>query len=254
VLKLSKARKPKKEQPPFFSWESLKSFGILLAIIFAIRWSVVSPYFVPTASMEPTIKVGDRLLANKLAYNLKVPFSNYVIARWAEVKRGDIIVFRFPNDPSIDYVKRVVAVGGDRIRLQDDVLYINDEPQERVDFNQRREILSDIQDNRDPKLLFRERLNGVLHWTINTAPEARFAMRGTWPDSGYITVPAGSVYTIGDNRDNSYDSREWGRVPLENIHGKAVVVLWSAYFPRDSFWPVVRFSRFGHILDGDVTE
>src|SRR5476649_2635064 len=98
-----------KEEPGFFSYENLRSLFVLVLIILAIRWSVASPYNVPTPSMEPTIKVGDRLLAFKLAYNLKIPFTDYVVAEWGKPKRGDIIVFRYPNDPDIDYVKRVVA-------------------------------------------------------------------------------------------------------------------------------------------------
>ncbi len=248
------SKAPKKEQPPFFSVENFTSLGILVAIIFAIRWSIISPYYVPTASMEPTIKVGDRLLANKLAYNLKIPFTNIVLAQWAQVKKGDIIVFRFPNDPSIDYVKRAVAVAGDKIRLVDDILYINDEPQERISAGDAQErILQDIQESQIPRTLYREKLAGISHWAMNVEPRSRIYAKGTWPQEGYMTVPEGSVWVIGDNRDNSFDSRDWGRVPLENIHGKALVVLWSAYFPEGGWWPIaIRFARFGHLLDGDL--
>lgn len=244
----------KSEEPAFFSYENLRSLGTLIIIILALRWSVASPYYVPTASMEPTIKVGDRLLANKLAYDLRIPFTDMVIANWGTVKRGDVVVFRYPKDPDIDYVKRVVAVEGDRIRLVDDVIYINDEPQERINFNHDRSILSDIHDNKDMKLLFKEKLAGVEHWTINNIANYRHFSSGTWPEEGYITVPKGSVYCIGDNRDNSSDSRVWGKVQLSYIRGKALFVIWSAYFPDGNNWPHFRFDRIGHWLDGDLSK
>lgn len=236
----------------FFAFENLRSLAILILIIFAFRWSVVSPYHVPTASMEPTIKVGDRLLAYKLAYDLKIPFTNVVAAAWGKPRRGDIIVFRYPKDPDIDYVKRVIAVAGDSVQMIDDIIYINGEPQERLDHNFDRSILTDIEDNKDGKLLYKEKLDGQIHWVMQNEPASRTRMftRSTWPEKGNepYAVPKESVFVVGDNRDNSTDSRFWKEVPLSYVRGKALFVIWSVFTPRESSWPLFRFGRFGHWL------
>lgn len=240
-----------KEQPPFFSIENLKSLLVLAIIIFAIRWSVASPYYVPTASMEPTIKVGDRLLAWKLAYDLKIPFTDIAAVKWAEPQRGDIIVFKFPQDTDIDYVKRIVAVGGDTVQIVDDVLYINGKPQPRKDHNNDRSILDDIQDTKDYKLLYQESLDGIDHWVIQNKPEMRRFTRSYWPgvDTPPFKVPEDSVFCIGDNRDNSSDSRIWGVVPKSYIRGRALFVIWSIWSPPGQSLPSFRFDRFGKWLD-----
>ena len=245
----TKKKKKKKEEPPFFSFENFRSLGTLIVIILALRWSVAAPYHVPTASMEPTIKVGDRLLAWKLAYGLKIPFTNITVWEWTKVKRGDIIVFRYPKDTSIDYVKRVVGVAGDRIRVVDDVLYVNGSPQQRVNHDFDRSVLDDIDDNKDLKQLYRENLNGISHWTMDVIPSARHFAASSWPQDGYKTVPEGSVFVMGDNRHNSSDSRFWGKVPLDHIHGKALFVIWSMYTPAEKTLPQFRFYRFGEMLD-----
>ncbi len=235
----------------FFGFDNLKSLAILILAIFAFRWTVMSPYHVPTASMEPTIKVGDRLLANKLSYNLKLPFTEVVLAEWSKPQRGDIVVFRYPRDPDVDYVKRVVAVEGDEVQLLDDILYINGVAQARTDHNQDRSILNDIEDNAEIKRLYLEDLSGVSHWVMqNELAERRF-QRGNWPSDGksVVKVPANSVFVIGDNRDNSNDSRVWGEVPVQYIRGRATYVIWSIYSPRDSSaWPSLRWNRFGYHL------
>ncbi|MCB9229334.1 MAG: signal peptidase I [Deltaproteobacteria bacterium] len=251
----AKEKDKQKEQVPFFSLENFKSLGILAAIVLAIRWSIISPYYVPTSSMVPTIKEGDRLLALKLAYNLRLPFTDIILYQWRNVERGDIIVFKYPNDPKVDYVKRVVGLPGDRIRLRDDVLYVNDQPQLRVSYNHQREILQDIEDNRELRVLFKENLDGKEHWTVNMKSELRHFSQSNWPETGRsVTVPEDSVYVLGDNRDNSADSRVWGKVPLSNIQGKAIVVLWSLWHPDDGRWFALRMDRFWHWLDGDVSK
>ncbi|MEZ4741459.1 MAG: signal peptidase I [Bdellovibrionota bacterium] len=250
--KIERSALVEKSNPGFFSYENLKSLFIIILAILALRWSVASPYHVPTASMEPTIKVGDRLLAFKLAYNLKIPFTDIVVASWGDVQRGDIIVFKYPLDPSIDYVKRVVAVAGDKVQIIDDVLYINGEPQPRVSMENSRELLDDIHDPKDLKLLFKETLTGKEHWLMQNIASARPFTKGDWPLSGPVpyVVPENSVFCIGDNRDNSADSRVWGEVPMENIRGKALFVLWSIHSPSDNWLDKrMRFSRFGHWLD-----
>ena len=231
--------------PGFWSPENLRSIVVLIAVILCFRWSVASPYHVPTASMEPTIKVGDRLLAYKLAYNLKIPFTDTVLAGWGEPQRADIIVFKYPKEPDIDYVKRVVGVAGDHIRIADDILYVNDTPQLRDDHNADRTILEDIEDRKDIKELYREKLGPVEHWVMQNRPEARTFSSSTWPATGSFEVPKDSVFVCGDNRDNSTDSRVWGVVPLSYVRGKALIVIWSMYSPKEAFLPRFRFDRFG---------
>ncbi len=233
-----------KEEPAFFSYENLRSLFILILAILAIRWSCASPYHVPTPSMEPSIKVGDRLLAYKLAYNLKLPFTDYVLFEWAQVKRGDIIIFKYPRDTSLDYVKRVVGIAGDRLRLVDDVLYINGVPQQRVNHNFDRAILEDITVQKDRKDLYEETLDGVKHWTMNSNSEMRAYGMANWHSTEDYVVPEGSVFTIGDNRDDSSDGRFWGEVPLSYVKGKALFVIWSMYTEKDEVLPKMRFSRF----------
>lgn len=239
-----------KQKPGFWTPENLRQLAVFLVLILAFRWSVASPYQVPTASMEPTIKVGDRLLAYKLAYDLKVPFMDYTLMSWADPKRGDIIVFKYPKEPDIDYVKRIVGLPGDKIRVENNILYINGNAQERTDHDNDRSILNDIHDNPDIKTLSVEKLGDLDHWVIqDKGNNALFSLSMKYPaDGGEYTVPADSYFCMGDNRDNSTDSRSWGQVPREYVKGKALFVMWSAFTADDGFLPKIRWNRFGHGL------
>ena len=116
--------------------------------------------------MEPTIKVGDRLLAWKLAYEIKIPFTDSFLISWSEPARGDIIVFRYPKEPDIDYVKRVIGLPGDRIKIRNDVLYVNGKMQNLKSHEEDRSVLADIDDNPENKKLFVESLGDLDHWVL----------------------------------------------------------------------------------------
>ncbi len=239
-----------KQKPGFWSPENLRQLAILILLIFCFRWSIASPYHVPTASMEPTIKVGDRLLAFKLSYDLKIPFTDYAILSWASPKRGDIIVFRYPKNPDTDYVKRVVGLAGDHIRVQDNILYINDVAQPRTDHDNDRVILEDIQDNPNIKSLSVEKLGDLDHWVMQDKLSSQlFSYSQKFLEKGDYVVPPDSLFVMGDNRDNSTDSRVWGQVPMEYVRGKALFVLWSMFSPDEEAWPRLRWNRFGHVLN-----
>lgn len=238
------------DKPGFWSPENLKQLFVFIVLILAFRWSVASPYHVPTASMEPSIKVGDRLLAYKLAYDLKVPFLDYTLMTWAQPKRGDIVVFKYPKDTEVDYVKRIVGLPGDKIRVENNVLFVNGVAQERVDHDNDRAVLADIHDNPDYKTLSIEKLGELEHWVIQDKSSSPFNSLGkTFPAEGEdFTVPADGYFAMGDNRDNSTDSRAWGYVPRDYIRGKALFVMWSMYSTNDSWMPTLRWDRFGHAL------
>lgn len=193
----------------------------LVVGLLALRWTLVEPYVVPTGSMEPTLKTGDKLWAVKCAYDVRLPFTDIILFRVKPVERGDIILFRAPRNPSITYVKRALAIAGDTIEMRDGRVILNGAEVERHAMADR-SIMYDI-DRKDDKVLSVENLTGVKHYMIldNGAPQNR--------DFGPIVVPPGNVLAIGDNRDNSHDSRAWGFVPVEELKGKAIAIWLSSW-------------------------
>jgi signal peptidase I len=187
----------------------VRPLTLIVLGLFAFRSVVLDWNVVPTGSMNPTIVEGDRILVNKLAYDLKVPFLGWQVVRWGGPARGDIIVFDPPGEPD-RYVKRVVAVGGDRVELRDNVLFINGQPAEYSD------VASDVRAVRDwrPGWVGVEAVAGRAHAVL---------LGGDTPGPtsfGPVVVPEGHYFVMGDNRDNSKDSRYFGFVPRANIHGR----------------------------------
>lgn len=218
-------------------------FAVALALL--IRTFVFQPFKIPSGSMIPTLLVGDHLLVNKFIYGTKIPFTDKVIFPIEKIKRGDVIVFTYPNtehDPSkngIYYIKRVVGVPGDRIDLDGRQLVINGQ---KVPL----EFTGSYVDERNGEQFdeYGEDLFGYKHTAIFRKGRESTNKGSFIPVS---VVPEGYVFVMGDNRDNSQDSRFWGFVPVENIAGKAFLIHWSWDFDSPDIQNKVRWNR---ILSG----
>ncbi|GAB1581470.1 signal peptidase I [Phyllobacterium phragmitis] len=199
--------------------------ALVLALI--IRTFLFQPFSIPSGSMRPTLLEGDYLFVSKFSYgysHFSLPFSPDLFSGriWAsEPKRGDIVVFKLPSDTSVDYIKRVVGMPGDRIQMRHGVLYINDVPVKREKVG---EINNpDITEQNRPVDVYRETLpNGVSYDTLDLMPNS------IGDDTRVFEVPAGHYFMMGDNRDNSLDSRfTVGYVPFENLVGRANIIFFS---------------------------
>lgn len=227
VLKFRKLRAKNAKEPLWVEWGA--SFFPVILIVFGLRSFVVEPFKIPSGSMIPTLLVGDFILVNKFTYGIRLPVINKKIIDINLPQRGDVMVFRYPEDPSLDYIKRVVGLPGDKIAYQNKRLTINGQPVE----------VKKSSDYLHPERLYYseqyvEKLGGVEHRFLNDADAPAF-VPDTVPfshrenciynHSGVIcTVPPGHYFMMGDNRDNSRDSRVWGFVPEDNIVGKAFFI------------------------------
>lgn len=187
-----------------------RSFFPVLLVVLLLRSFLVEPFQIPSGSMRPTLEVGDFILVNKFTYGLRLPVAHTEIVDFGEPERGDVMVFRFPNEPSVNFIKRVIGLPGDRIRYEDKQLYINGEPVPK-------EQAAEPPASAPGELLFVEQLGDRRHSIYNNP-----ASPG--PQVRELVVPAGHYFMVGDNRDHSNDSRYWGFVPEENIVGKAFAV------------------------------
>lgn len=185
---------------------SLRWIFVVCLIVFFTRIFVAEASVVPTASMEGTILVGDHLFLNKLLYGPELPFFHWRLPRLRKVRRGEIVVFRYPKDPAQVFLKRVAAVAADRVEMHDAVLYVNSQP-----------VLEPYAVHRGSPHSPHEQLQPLI-------------------------VPGGQLFVLGDNRDNSLDSRDWGFVPVQNVIGEPLLVYWS-YDAPSSRWLDENFSH-----------
>lgn len=227
-------------------WDLVRTWGPALLAVLVIRSVVAEPFRIPSGSMVPTLEIGDYILVNKFAYGVRFPFTTLKLVPIGDPQRGDIIVFRYPLDTSVDYIKRVVAIPGDEVLVRHNILYVNGERVEKKYV----EDYTFIDDNCEaaPAERYTEDMAGVEHSVLYSP-----ATGGRLSEFGPFTIPAGQVFAMGDNRDNSSDSRAWGTVPQENIKGRAVAVWLSLdHCSGRGVGPLpslhVRLDRFGTVL------
>ena len=189
--------------------------AILVAIVIAlfIRTFVVQAFKIPSGSMKQTLQIGDHILVNKFIYGVRIPYLRKSIIPLKKPQRGDIIVFKYPVDPHKDFIKRVIGIPGDEIEIRDKKLYVN-----------QKQVNDDYGVYTDSRIL-----------SASARPRDNF---------GPVTVPEQSLFVMGDNRDESFDSRFWGFVDYKALNGKAFIIYWS--WDKENFG--VRWDRLGQIL------
>ncbi|MFH0784636.1 MAG: signal peptidase I [Pseudomonadota bacterium] len=187
--------------------------AVLLALF--IRTFVVQAFKIPSGSMLPTLLIGDHLLVNKFIYGLRIPFSGKILIPYKNPKRGDVVVFRYPKDRSIDYIKRVIGTPGDTIEIRTKKLFVNG-----------KQVSDPHAHMSSPAVL-----------NAASSPRDNF---------GPVLVPEGRIFVMGDNRDNSYDSRFWGFVNQQDILGRAFILYWSWDIEK----PLLSLERFSSIRWG----
>lgn len=214
-------------QPTWIEYSG--SFFPVIALVFFLRSFLYEPFKIPSSSMVPTLVIGDLILVNKFTYGIRLPIINKKIIDLNEPQRGDVMVFKYPKDPSLDYIKRVIGVPGDKIVYKNKRLTVNDK---EVSYKPLPDYLDE--EHLSYSKQYREHLGQTSHRILNDekAPvyvqnPDPFPMRElcSYNLEGFsCTVPSGHYFMMGDNRDNSLDSRYWGFVPDENIVGKAFFV------------------------------
>jgi signal peptidase I len=192
--------------------EYVEAIVIALLLALVIRTFVVQAFKIPSGSMIPTLLIGDHILVNKFIYGIKIPFTEKKVLMFNKPERGDVIVFKYPENPQKDFIKRVIAVGGEVIEEKDKIVYVNGK------------VLNEPYAH---------------HYDRYLRPGGHDP-RDTF---GPVTVPEDKVFVMGDNRDQSYDSRYWGFVDLNDIRGEAFIIYWS-WDTND--W--VRFNRIGRLI------
>jgi signal peptidase I len=190
--------------------------ALLIAVLLAlfIRAFVVQAFKIPSGSMQDTLLIGDYILVNKFIYGIKIPYTDITVIPIKSPKRGDIVVFKFPLDPSKDFIKRVIGLAGDKVEVRNKKVYINDQ------------VIED-------------------EYAVHSDPNVLPPMLQPRDNFGPVTVPEGHLFTMGDNRDESNDSRFWGFVDEKAVRGKAFLIYWS--WNREDFG--VRWNRLGDVIE-----
>ena len=226
----------KSTQTPSLSFriaDNAASFFPILLIVLLIRGFIVEPFRIPSGSMLPTLEIGDFIMVNKFTYGLKVPVLHNTLVEMDTPQRGDVVVFRYPQDATKDYIKRVIGIPGDKVVYKDKQLRINGVP------------ITQVEDGNEPytsiygtDLFEKTEYLGDAQHNILVADIAMGALENEWQ------IPEARYFVMGDNRDNSNDSRVWGFVPEQNLVGRAFLI-WMNWNHNEG---EVKFSRIGNSI------
>ncbi len=211
--------------------EYARSFFPIVLIVLILRSFLVEPFRIPSGSMMPTLLIGDFILVNKFAYGVRLPAVHTKIFDVGKPERGDIVVFRFPKNPNVDYIKRVIGLPGDRISYYGKKVHVNDKPVKQTSLGRYRGVGQG------------RNMTGAMH-LIEELPNAEHSILVMGSPSrrpGVYVVPEGEYFVMGDNRDNSNDSRYWGTVPEQMLVGKAFLIWMSWDWENDG----IGFNRLG---------
>ena len=230
-------------QPWYLDWA--RSFFPVLLFVFLLRAFVAEPFRIPSGSMLPTLEVGDFLLVNKFAYGLRIPLINKKFIEIGEPDRGDIVVFKYPVDGKTPYIKRLIGRPGDNITYRNKHLYVNGEIVSMMTEDQYRAFGERFDRQVQRQTILRESGEQVEFNAILDVRRAKDLRAHSW------TVPQGQYFVMGDNRDNSLDSRFWGFVPDENLIGRAFFI-WLHYNPQDGGG--FNFKRIGKSITASAVE
>lgn len=193
--------------------ENIEAIAVAIVLALFIRAFIVQAFKIPSGSMEDTLLIGDHILVNKFIYGVKVPFTELTAIPISDPERSDIVVFRYPEEPDKDFIKRVVGIGGDQVEIKDKTVFVNGE-----------KVAADFAKFTDGNIIPR-----------------RFNHRDNF---GPINVPEDKIFVMGDNRDNSHDSRFWGFVDVSAVKGEAFMIYWSWNRAEKG----VRWGRIGDLI------
>lgn len=214
--------------------EYARSFFPIILIVTVLRSFVVEPFRIPSGSMMPTLMIGDFILVNKFTYGIRLPVLHTKVAEIDQPERGDIVVFRYPKNPSVDYIKRVVGLAGDKVAYYNKTVYVNGKRMDQTALGPFVGTGQGLSMTGAVHLI--EDLSGMEHSIL--IERSQPSLEGTF------VVPEGHYFVMGDNRDNSNDSRYWGTVPEENLVGKAFLI-WMSW---DWEYKSIGFDRIGMML------
>lgn len=222
--------------------QNAEAIAVAVLLALAVRAFVFQPFKIPSGSMLPTLLVGDHILINKYLYGTRIPFTNILVFPFSEISRGDVVVFKLGKNAKesrkgVFYIKRTIGVAGDEIDISERNVFLNGRPVPQTyagDYEPQNDGTSPAAD------MYRQTLSGK---KFDVIYRKGMSSTATGQINFPLVVPEGRIFVMGDNRDNSYDSRFWGFVPVENVYGKAFVIHWSWNRAGGDISKMVRWKR-----------